>query len=189
MDALDGAPACIPGATAAANGDDEANNDKLLRNWRACLRENGLRAVRQQHLCAHTWRALAAVFDGVPGPRGLCAQRTNGFGNDPLFIPDEVGVLGGGERRKTRRLPYAESFGRGKDAISHRGCASHGAYEAELARFLAVDGSHRHDVRERMHHGGGQGGGLTRKMPGAPGFNTRAASREPSAANLIQKKG
>ena len=82
-----------------------------------------------------------AVFEGVcPGRVGFVRRGTNGFGYDPLFIPDEVGVPGGGgTAENTQGRSYAELSAAEKDAISHRG-RSMERMEAELARFLA-DGS------------------------------------------------
>ena len=116
VDALDGAPGVYSARYCGRHGDDEANNDKLLGG-------------------------RCAVFEGVcPGRVGFVRRGTNGFGYDPLFIPDEVGVPGGGgTAENTQGRSYAELSAAEKDAISHRGRAME-RMEAELARFLA-DGS------------------------------------------------
>ena len=58
-----------------------------------------------------------------------------GFGYDPLFIPDERGVEGGGKRPNTEGASYAQLTPAEKDAISHRGRALE-ALEAGLDAFL-----------------------------------------------------
>ena len=58
----------------------------------------------------------------------------NGFGYDPLFIPDRVGV-GAGTVENAARRTYAELADAEKDAISHRGRAME-KLESELPEFL-----------------------------------------------------
>src|SRR5699024_11437525 len=48
---------------------------------------------------------------------------TNGFGYDPLFVPDYVGLPGGAVAPNTTRRSYAELTDAEKDAVSHRGRA------------------------------------------------------------------
>ena len=102
----------------------------------------GKRAARfVSSICVCLPGGRCAVFEGVcPGRVGFVRRGTNGFGYDPLFIPDEVGVPGGGgTAENTQGRSYAELSAAEKDAISHRGRAME-RMEAELARFLA-DGS------------------------------------------------
>ena len=127
VDALDGAPGLYSARwssdTAGANGDDEENNDKLLR----LLEESG---VPDEERTAHYVAAIAAVFpDGREFvTRGECYGRiaherhgTGGFGYDPLFLVSTAGTesneqaAAGTFDRTFGEVPPAE-----KDAQSHR---------------------------------------------------------------------
>ena len=93
VDALDGAPGLYSARWSGdgeTNGDDEANNDKLLR----LLDDSG---VPDEQRTAHYVAAVAAVFpDGREFvTRGECYGRiaherhgSGGFGYDPGFIPN-----------------------------------------------------------------------------------------------------
>ena len=61
----------------------------------------------------------------------------NGFGYDPLFIPDEVGLPGGGKAPNAEGRSYAQLEDWEKDAISHRGVAM-AKLDKELPAFLAA---------------------------------------------------
>ena len=140
VDALGGAPGVYSARYCGHHGDDEANNDKLLEELAGV--PEGKRAARfVSSICVCLPGGRCAVFEGVcPGRVGFVRRGTNGFGYDPLFIPDEVGVPGGGgTAENTQGRSYAELSAAEKDAISHRGRAME-RMEAELARFLA-DGS------------------------------------------------
>lgn len=140
VDALEGAPGVYSARYCGRHGDDEANNDKLLEELAGV--PEGKRAARfVSSICVCLPGGRCAVFEGVcPGRVGFVRRGTNGFGYDPLFIPDEVGVPGGGgTAENTQGRSYAELSAAEKDAISHRGRAME-RMEAELARFLA-DGS------------------------------------------------
>ena len=140
VDALDGAPGVYSARYAGVHGDDGANNRKLLA---------ALQGVPAAQRTAHFTSAVCvwlpggrhAVYVGhCPGDIDFEEKGENGFGYDPLFIPDEVGVPGGGgTAENTQGRSYAELSAAEKDAISHRGRAME-RMEAELARFLA-DGS------------------------------------------------
>jgi XTP/dITP diphosphohydrolase len=123
VDVLGGSPGVFSARWAGRHGDDVANLELLLAQ---------LGDVPDQHRRAHF--ACAAAFarpDGkehvehgrlygslIRQPRG-----TNGFGYDPIFVPD-------GDTRTTAELGAAE-----KNAISHRGLAFR-ALAAELAGLL-----------------------------------------------------
>ena len=110
VEALDGEPGVLSARYAGYHGDDQANNDLLLR------RMKGKTARSAAYVCA---MALARpgketiIAEGVcPGlileePRG-----TGGFGYDPLFLYEPLG--------KT----FAEISPEEKNAISHRAMAS-----------------------------------------------------------------
>jgi XTP/dITP diphosphohydrolase len=107
--ALDGEPGV---QTARYAGEDCTYED----NWRKLLRELGDRDDRRA-----TWRTIALVAfpDGSEvWAEGTCdgtivrqARGTEGFGYDPVFIPDGATVT------------YAEMSRDEKNAISHRGAA------------------------------------------------------------------
>ena len=75
------------------------------------------------------------VTGECPGSVALTPAGDNGFGYDPLFVPDAVGLPGGGMVPNTAHRTYAELADAEKDAISHRGRAME-KLEAELAAFL-----------------------------------------------------
>jgi XTP/dITP diphosphohydrolase len=111
VDVLGGAPGVFSARWSGRHGDDLANLDLLLAQ---------LADVPDAHRAAHfacaavlalpdgTERVIEARMTGalIHAPRG-----TNGFGYDPIFVPD-------GENRTTAEMTAAE-----KDGISHRGQA------------------------------------------------------------------
>ncbi len=109
VDALNGMPGIFSARWSGGHGDDEANLRLLLAQLSDVPDDR-----RQAHFTCTAALALPTgegrTVDGVmPGriirePRG-----TNGFGYDPIFVPD-------GESRTSGEMPAAE-----KDAISHRG--------------------------------------------------------------------
>ena len=112
VDALDGAPGVYSSRFAGEDGNDEANNDKLL----ALLAD-----VPDEKRTARFVSTIVFVdTDGTElVARGTCEgviaherRGRNGFGYDPLFISDDCGG------RTTAEVAPAE-----KDAISHRGRA------------------------------------------------------------------
>ena len=141
VDALGGAPGVYSARYCGHHGDDEANNDKLLDAMKEVPEEKrGAKFVSAVCFILPDGRHLTCMGE-CPG--SIAFERLNGdygFGYDPLFIPDEVGVPGGGgTAENTQGRSYAELSAAEKDAISHRGRAME-RMEAELARFLA-DGS------------------------------------------------
>jgi XTP/dITP diphosphohydrolase len=111
VDALNGMPGILSARWAGRHGDDVANLELLLGQISDVPADR--RTAR--FICA----AAAVLPDGrelvveqalqgriIDAPRG-----TNGFGYDPVFVPD-------GESRTTAEMPSDE-----KDAISHRGKA------------------------------------------------------------------
>ena len=119
VDALQGEPGLHSARVAGENATDEENNALLLRR---------LEGVPLERRTARFRCALALVravddvieFEGVCEGRILDAPRgTQGFGYDPLFLPD-------GET-----LTFAELSPSRKDSLSHRGRAA-----AVLSRVL-----------------------------------------------------
>jgi XTP/dITP diphosphohydrolase len=111
VDVLGGMPGVLSARWAGRHGDDAANL-ALLLDQLADVPDDRRTA---RFVCA----AALALPDGtviveegvVLGRLVREARGTNGFGYDPIFVPD-------GETRTTAELPSAE-----KDAISHRGRA------------------------------------------------------------------
>ena len=111
VDALNGMPGVLSARWSGRHGDDEANLRLLLAQ---------LADVPADRRAAHFYCAAALVLPSgsehvtegtlygwlADAPRG-----TNGFGYDPIFLPDSSGLT-------TAQLPAEE-----KDAISHRGRA------------------------------------------------------------------
>jgi XTP/dITP diphosphohydrolase len=111
VDALNGMPGVLSARWSGRHGDDEANLRLLLAQ---------LTDVPPDRRAAHFACAAALVLPSgaehvtegtvhgwlTDAPRG-----TNGFGYDPIFVPDSSGLT-------TAQMPAEE-----KDAISHRGKA------------------------------------------------------------------
>lgn len=119
VDALDGAPGIYSARYSSDdgdNGDDEANNRKLLRE---------LEDVPYEKRTAHYACAVAAVFpDGrerttygeCQGKIGYEERGQNGFGYDPLFLINDDET-------------FAEVAPEVKDEQSHRSVALHHMYD------------------------------------------------------------
>ena len=123
VDVLGGSPGVFSARWAGRHGDDQANLTLLLAQ---------LGDVPDQYRQAHF--ACAAAFarpDGkehvvhgrLPGTLIRSPRGTNGFGYDPILVPD-------GDTRTCAELTAAE-----KNAISHRGRAFR-ALAAELSHLL-----------------------------------------------------
>ncbi len=113
VDALDGAPGIYSARYAGAEGDDQANNAKLL----AALGDLPLAHRSARFRCVIAFVATAQdsapiISDGVwDGHIALGAKGHGGFGYDPLFIDPDSG-------RHSAQLSPAEKHRR-----SHRGQA------------------------------------------------------------------
>jgi XTP/dITP diphosphohydrolase len=124
VDALDGAPGVYSARYAGASATYADNVAKLLSEL-AALEENG--GARR---ASFKTVALVAFPDGsevwaegvLPGTIATEGRGTNGFGYDPVFVPD------GGDGRTFAQMRAEE-----KDAVSHRGRAFR-ALAVELAR-------------------------------------------------------
>jgi len=112
VDALHGAPGVFSARYAGSDGDDAANNAKLLREMVQVPSEG--RTARFRCAMVLVWpdgRQVSA--SGVcEGSIARQARGEDGFGYDPLFLP--VAVPG----RSMAELTLTE-----KNAISHRGAA------------------------------------------------------------------
>lgn len=108
VDALNGMPGVLSARWAGGHGDDEANLQLVLSQ---------LRDVADERLTAAFVCSVAYVAEGVeiltegrmPGRLIRDKRGENGFGYDPIFLPD-------GQERTS-----AELDSEAKDAISHRG--------------------------------------------------------------------
>ena len=136
VEALGGAPGVYSARYCGHHGDDEANNDKLLDAMKDV--PAGQRGARFVSAVCFVLPGRASLTCMGECPGRVAFQRLPGdygFGYDPLFIPDERGVEGGGKRPNTEGASYAQLTPAEKDAISHRGRALE-ALEAELDAFL-----------------------------------------------------
>lgn len=135
VEALGGAPGVYSARYCGRHGDDEANNDKLLAELAGV--EEGKRAAKfVSAVCFYLPEGRYVTYLGECPGRVIFERRgTNGFGYDPLFVPDEVGLAEGGVRPNTEGRTYAELEAIEKDAISHRGKAM-ALLDKNLAAFL-----------------------------------------------------
>ena len=117
VDALDGEPGVLSARYAGVHGDDEANNDLLLR------RMEGKEDRRASFVCALALklpgRETLIAEGSCPGTILHKRQGTGGFGYDPLFLYEPMG--------KT----YAEMNAQEKNEISHRARAAR-----EMAKIM-----------------------------------------------------
>ena len=135
VDALNGAPGVYSARYAGHHGDDAANNAKLLHEMQNVPAEN--RTARfVSAVCFLLPDGRELLVEGeCPGTVAFTETGSNGFGYDPLFIPDRVGLPDGTTAENTARRSYAELADGEKDAISHRGRAME-QLGARLPAFL-----------------------------------------------------
>ena len=135
VDALNGAPGVYSARYCGHHGDDAANNAKLLREM-ANIPEEQRTARFVSAVCFLLPDGRELVVEGeCPGSVAFTETGSNGFGYDPLFIPDRVGLPDGTTAENTARRSYAELADGEKDAISHRGRAME-KLDAQLPAFL-----------------------------------------------------
>ena len=134
--ALGGAPGVYSARYCGRHGDDPANNRKLLETM-ANVPEGARGAKFVSAVCVLLPGGASHIFLGeCPGRIGFAEQGTNGFGYDPLFIPDRVGLPDGSTAPNAQGRTYAQLADGEKDAISHRGRAMAAMAEA-LPQILA----------------------------------------------------
>ena len=105
VDALDGAPGVHTARYAGEQHDTEANTDKLLSE----LKEKNSRRARFPTIIALIEKGEVHLFEGVVDGEIATERRgADGFGYDPVFIPEDTG--------KT----FAELGVSVKNKISHR---------------------------------------------------------------------
>lgn len=140
--ALGGAPGVFSARYAGHHGDDAANNAKLLAEMAAVpAKDRAAKFVSAVCFRLPDGRQLT-VMGECPGAIAFGETGTNGFGYDPLFVPDAVGLPDGTTAPNTARRSYAELADAEKDAISHRGSALR-KLAAQLPDFLAHTGTVR----------------------------------------------
>ena len=111
VDVLGGAPGVHSARYAGVQGDDAANNARLLRDMADVPPERRHAAFRCV-MALSTPGAAPHFFEGRVSGRILTAPRgSEGFGYDPLFLVDGLG-------QTMAELPLAQ-----KNRISHRGQA------------------------------------------------------------------
>ena len=135
VDALHGAPGVYSARYAGCHGDDAANNAKLLHEMEA-VPVGGRAAQFVSAICfmLPDGRTLEVAGE-CPGSISFAETGTNGFGYDPLFVPDRIGLPDGTTTENTAHRSYAELTDAEKDAISHRGRAMEKLAE-QLPAFL-----------------------------------------------------
>ncbi len=112
VDALSGAPGILSARYAGEHGDDVANNRKLLAELAVLPALAPFRAHFVCAMClAQNGQQLANFTGTLPGVITLSPRGTNGFGYDPLFVPDGFSCT-------LAELPAEQ-----KNTISHRAAA------------------------------------------------------------------
>ena len=111
VDALDGAPGIYSARYAGPEATDRANLQKVLSELKN--RSTRLRTARFQCVISlATPGGEVKSFSGrVEGRIGESPQGENGFGYDPVFVPDG------------HQITFAQMSDQQKDALSHRGRA------------------------------------------------------------------
>ena len=131
VEALGGAPGVHSARYATDGHDFAANNRLLLKN----LKGKANRRARFRTVISLLLDGEEHLFEGIVEGRIIDRETGHeGFGFDPLFIPDEYGAPDG-KRPNTERRSYAQLTPDEKDAISHRGRAME-KLEEKLPEFL-----------------------------------------------------
>ena len=96
VDALNGAPGVYSARYAGEHGNDAANNEKLMAEMQNVpVGQRAAKFVSAVCLILPDGRELVVTGE-CPGSVALTPAGDNGFGYDPLFVPDAVGLPGGG---------------------------------------------------------------------------------------------
>jgi XTP/dITP diphosphohydrolase len=121
VDALNGMPGVLSARWAGGHGDDEANL-RLVLSQLGDTPDERLGAAFECAVAFVGDHGEIVVHGRMPGHLVREPRGTNGFGYDPIFVPDAS------DGRTSSELPNDE-----KDAISHRGQALR-ALAAELVQ-------------------------------------------------------
>ena len=131
-----GAPGVYSARWCGRHGDDEANNVKLLADLQGVPRDSrAARYVSEVCFCLPDGRHFT-YMGTCPGWVDFAPMGENGFGYDPIFVPDCTGTADGGRLPNAAGRSYAELEDWEKDAISHRGEALR-VMQARLPEDLA----------------------------------------------------
>jgi XTP/dITP diphosphohydrolase len=104
---LNGRPGVFSARYAGAEATDEMNNKKLLEEMRGVAPRR--RRAQFRSVLALVGNRMEETTEGIcPGTLGETPRGTNGFGYDPIFIPDGF------------TKSYAELTAEEKNLISHR---------------------------------------------------------------------
>ncbi len=126
VDALNGAPGVFSARYCGEHGNDEGNNDKLIKALEN-IDEDKRSARFVSCVCVYNPENNDYfISKGVcEGKIGFEKIGTNGFGYDPLFVPDNVGTGKDSVSfiKNAENRTYAQLMANEKDAISHRGNA------------------------------------------------------------------
>ena len=126
---LNGRPGVYSARYAGKVTDDDKNNQKLLAEMRGVPPRR--RRAQFRSVLALTGKGIREVTEGIcPGVLGEFPRGTNGFGYDPIFIPDGF--------KKT----YAELTAEEKNRISHRS-RSFEKMSERVRKLLNVSGNGR----------------------------------------------
>ena len=113
VDALDGEPGVYSARYAGCDGDDAANNAKLLAKLEGVVPEERTARFVCTLVLVNEDGAETVARGTVEGRIGFEPRGEGGFGYDPLFLPDAYGGS----------LTFAEVPASEKHAVSHRGNA------------------------------------------------------------------
>lgn len=113
VDALGGAPGVYSARYSGGHGNDEENNQKLLRELKDIPDEKRSAAYKCAICCCYPDGRVIFSEGSCSGRIGYEPKGNGGFGYDPYFLPEEYGFC------KT----MAELTADEKDVISHRGKA------------------------------------------------------------------
>jgi len=109
VEALDNAPGVLTARYAGPQKDADDNMDLLLLN----LEQQSNRNARFKTVIALIWQGETYTFEGIaPGQIAKTRQGSEGFGYDPIFIPQNY-------ERSFAQMTLEE-----KQKISHRGIAT-----------------------------------------------------------------
>lgn len=134
VDALNGAPGVYSARYAGEHGNDAANNEKLMAEMQNVpVGQRAAKFVSAVCLILPDGRELVVTGE-CPGSVALTPAGDNGFGYDPLFVPDAVGLPGAAARYPTLHTAPMPSWPMPKKTPSAT-AAAHGKLEAELAGF------------------------------------------------------
>ena len=133
VDALGGAPGVYSARFSGEGATDEKNNQKLLALMENVPDENRQAKFVSVITLAGPDGQIITARGECPGRIGRTPEGDNGFGYDPLFIPDGYSVT------------YAQLSAEEKNKISHR------AKALEALRRRLLSGTHPAEAEDDIH--------------------------------------